>query len=71
MSEVLDMKLPEFIRAHTPWYPKARVRNGMIEIRCAGKAFSVPHTGKPKDDQKAATDAVREYARQHGWAEVI
>lgn len=72
MSAVMEaVTLPSFIRAHTPWNPKARVRGEFIEIRCAGATFTVPHTGDAKKDSKAASDAVRTYAKAHGWEEVV
>ena len=67
----LEMELPAFVKGHTPWNPKARVKDGVILVKCGdhGK-ITAPHTGKPKDDQKATADAIRVYAKAHGWSEV-
>ena len=67
----LDMVLPAFVKGHTPWYPKARVKDGVILVKCGDSGrITAPHTGKAKDDAAATASAIRVYAKAHGWAEV-
>lgn len=70
MSAVMEMKIPAFVRAHTEWHPKARLRGGNIEVKCADAKLSVPSTGDKKADTKAVADLVRNYANNRGWAEI-
>ena len=67
----LDMELPTFIKGHTPWYPKARVKDGVIQVKCGENGvITAPYSGKSAADQKSTADAIRTYAKAHGWAEV-
>lgn len=70
MAKTIEMKLPSFKKGHTHWNPKAKDKDGMIVVNCGTSGVvTAPHTGVKKTDEKAVADAVRVYAKAHGWVE--
>ena len=62
VKAAVQQRMPSFVKGHTPWNPKLKMKDGLFTAWCGDARI----TASSYDD---LVNQVRIYANAHGWKE--